>query len=239
MFDLWNLCFVLSIALPLSADFLVLAKEGDEDVQPGSPKSGPDTVDLRSLPLSWPLSSSELLDSQGVIGEYDGLLESTETTVFSRDDKELIPSQPTSSSAEEATDDGRLTTAPEQHMLSYESTDFKSGSFLLSARTSKNQSASPAPHFEMDFHNQQHFPLSGSSDQVFTGGRREQTTTVTSGHLGRTTEPPLNSLGQDTLGQTTDTVETFHTGAVSKLEDSGEGHLLARWSGETSRKSYG
>lgn len=232
MFCPWNLCFVLYVVLSLSVD-IVLAREGDEDVQPGNPISGPDTVDLRSLPLSWPLSSSELLDSQGVIGEYDGSIESTETTVISRDHKELIPSQPTGSSSEEATDDGRITTTLEQHMLSYESTDFKSGSVFLSARTSENQSASPAPNFEMDYHSQQHFPISGSSDQVFAGESRGQTTTVVApGHLGRTTEPPLDSQRQDTLGQKTHTTET---GAVSKLEDSGEGHtwhLLARWSGE-------
>lgn len=225
MFCLWNLCFVLSIALPLSPDVLALAGEGDEDIQPGSPKFGPDTVDLRSLPLSWPLTSSELLDSQGVIGEYDSLLESTETTVFSRDDIAFIPSQPTSSSTEEATGDGRRTTTMEQHVLGYESTDLKSGSFLVSARKSQNQSASPAPHFETDFHTQQHFSLPGSPDLVFTGESREQTTPVVApDHLGRTTEPPLNSQKQDTLGQTTDTRETFHTGAVSKLENTGEGH---------------
>lgn len=225
MFCLWNLCFVLCIAPPLSADVFALAGEGDEDVQHQSPKSGPDRVDLRSLPLSWPLSSSELLDSQGVIGEYDGLLDSTETTGFSRDDKTFIPSQPASSSTEEATADGRLTTTLEQHMLSHESTDFKSGSFSLSARTSENQSASPTPHFEMDFHSQQHFPLSGSTDEVFTEESREQTTPlVAPDHLGRTTDPSLNSQRQDTLGQTTNTVETFHNGAASKLEDTGEGH---------------
>lgn len=225
MFCQWNLCFVLSIALPLSPDVLALARKGDEAIQPGSPKSGPDTVDLQSLPLSWPLSSSELLDRQGVIGEYDGSLESTDTTVFSRDGKEFIPSQPTSSSTEEATDDGRLTTTLKQHVLSYESTDFKSGSFLVSGPKSQNQSASPAPLSEMDFHTQQHFPLSAAPDQVLTGESREQTTLmVAPGHLGQTTDHPLNSQRQDTLGQTTDTGETFHTGAVSTLEDTGEGH---------------
>lgn len=221
MFCLWNLCFVLSITLPLSPDVLALPEDGNVDIQPGSSKFGPEPVDLRS----WPLSSFEQLDSQGVIGEYDGLLERTETTVFSRDDNEYIPSKPTSSSTEEAAGDGRLTTTPEQDVLSYESTDFKSGSFLVSARTNKNQLASPAPYFEIDFHSQQHVPLSGSPDQAFNGESREQTTLVVApGHLGRTTEPSLNSQRQDTLGQTTDTTETFHTGAVSKLEDTGEGH---------------
>lgn len=216
MFCLWNLCLVFSVALPLSHDVVALAAEVDEDVQPGSDKFGPDTVDLRSLPLSRPLSSAEQLDSQGVIGEYDGLPESTEATVSSHGNGELVSSQPTSSSNEEATGDGRPT--QEQYVLSYESTDLKSGSFSVSVRTSKNQSASPAPHFEMDYHSHQ-FPLSGSPEQS-----PEQTTPVVApGQLGWTTEPLPNSQRQDILGQTTDTSETFKTGAVSKLEDTGEG----------------
>lgn len=221
MFCPWNLCFVLSIALPPSRDVFAFAGEGDEETQRGSPKFGPDPIDFRAL--SWPLSSSEQLDRQGVIGEYDGSQESTETTVLSLDDKELIPSNPTSGSTEEATEDGRLTTTLEQHVLSYESADFKSGSFLLSARTSEDQSASPAPNFEMDDHSQQKFPLSGSPGQVFTGKSGEHTTpVVATGHLGWTTNPTPNSQRQDTLGQTEDTEESLRSGAVSKLEDTGE-----------------
>lgn len=223
MFCPWNLCFVLSIALPPSRDVFAFAREGDEETQRGDPKFGPDPIDFRGLPLSWPLSSSEQLDRQGVIGEYDGSQESTETTALSLDDKELIPSNPTSGSTEEATEDGWLTATLEQHVLSYESADFKSGSFLLSARTSEDQSASPAPNFEMDDQSQQNFPLSGSPGQVFTGESGEHTTpVVATGHLGRTTNPTLNSQRQDTLGQTEDTGESLRTGAVSKLEDTGE-----------------
>lgn len=211
MFCLWNFCLVLSIALPLSHDVVALADEG---IQAGSDKFGPDTVDLRSLPLSWPPSSSEPLDSQGVIGEYDGLPESTQTTVIPHGDEELVSSQPTSSSEEEATGDA-TTTAPEQH---------RSGSFLVSVRsTSKHQSASPAAHFEMDLHSQQ-LPLSGSPDQVFTGeSRGHATPAVAPGHLGRTAEPPINSQRRDILEPTTDARETFNTGAGSELEDTGEG----------------
>lgn len=194
MFCLWNLCFVFSIVLPLSPD--ALAQEVGKDIPPGSDRFGPDTVDLRSLPLSWPSSSSEQLDRQGVIGEYDGLLESTEATVFSHGDKELVSSKPTSSSKEEATGDGTTT---EHHAASYESTDLKSGSFLDSFQTQ-------------------------SPDQVFTGESREQTSpALAPGHWGQTTEPPLNSQRQDMLGQTTNTGRTLNTEAFSKLEDTGEG----------------
>lgn len=218
MFCPWKLCFVLSIALPLSRDVFAFAGEGDEETQRGSPKFGPDPIDFRGLPLSWPVSSSEQLDRQGVIGEYDGSRESTETTGFYLDDKELIPSNPTSGSTEEATEDGRLTTTLKQHVLSDESADFKSGSFLLSARTSEDRSASPAPNSEMDDRSQQHFSLPGPQ----VDSREHTTQEVATGHLGRTTDPTLNSQRQDTLGQTEDTGESLHTGAVSKLEDTGE-----------------
>lgn len=219
MFCPWNLCFVLSIALPLPRDAFAFAGEGDEETQRGSPKFGADPIDFRGLPLSWPVPPSEQLDGQGVIGEYDGSRESTETTVFQLDDKELIPSNPTSGSTEEATEDGRLTTTREQHVLSDESADFRSGSFRLSARTSEDQSASPAPNSEVGDRSQQHFPPPGP--QVQSRGRA--TPEVATGHLGRTTDPSLNSQRQDALGQTEDTGESLHTGgAGGKLGDTGE-----------------
>lgn len=217
MFCPWNLCFVLSISLPLSQSH-DRSGEGDEK----TPKYGPDKVDSLGLALSWPSSSYEQLDRQGVIGEYDDLQESTETTAFYLEDKALIPSKAAGSSTDE---DGRLTTTLEQHVSSYESADIKSGPFLLSAQTSEDHSAYPAVQSETDDFGRQHFSLSDSPGQVFTGESREDTSpVVTAGHLGRTADPLLNSQSQDTLTQTEDTRESFHLGNVSRLEDTGEIH---------------
>lgn len=222
MFCPWNLCLVLSISLPLSCDVLAHAGEGDEETQRGGPKSGPETVHFRGSPLRWSLSSSEQLDRQGVIGEYDGSQESTETTVSNLDGQALDPSRPTGGSTEGAADDGGLATTLEQRVLSYEPADFGPASFLPSARTSEDDSASAAPHFETDRRSQQRLPPAGSLGQVFSGDSREATTpAVAAGPVERTTEPSLNSQRQDTLGGTEDTGESSPTEAASQLEDTG------------------
>ncbi|XP_026167026.1 proline-rich transmembrane protein 4 [Mastacembelus armatus] len=57
-------------------------------------------VDFLSLPLSWPLLSSEESDRQGVIGEYSDLQESTDTSY--PNEEELITSRPTEKATEDA-----------------------------------------------------------------------------------------------------------------------------------------
>lgn len=242
MFCLWNLYLLLSVSLPLSA----FPGEGDEETrrpdsetaaQRGSPAFGLENVDFPGLPLSWPSSSSEQFDRQGVIGEYADLQESTETTAVYLDEKGLIISGPADSAAEDTTNAESLTTTSEQHTLDNESAETKNGSFLQSAQTGETQSASPTVQNEMVQQNQPHFPLSASPDQDFTsplpttpGPSPEQPTAlVVTGNLGWTTNP-LNPQGKMQDGTAlvkeagdgvSDSAESLHTGAV---DDTGESH---------------
>lgn len=244
MFCLWNLYLLLSVSLPLSA----FTREGDEETrrpdfetaaQRGSPVFGLENVDFPGLPLSWPSSSPEQFDRQGVIGEYADLEESTETTAVYLDEKALIISEPADSAVEDATMAESLTTTSEQHTLN-ESAESKNGSFLQSAQTRETQSASPNVQNEMVQQNQTHFPLSGSLGRDFTSplpttsgpGPEQPTALVVTADLGRTTNP-LNSQGKIQEGTASvkeagdgvsDTAESLHTGAVSKVDDTGESH---------------
>ncbi|XP_041853289.1 proline-rich transmembrane protein 4 [Melanotaenia boesemani] len=65
-----------------------------------NPIFGPENVDFLSQPLTWPSSSSEDSDRQGVIGEYSDLPEGTDTSLLHPDDMGLI-----ARSTESATDD--------------------------------------------------------------------------------------------------------------------------------------
>lgn len=241
MFCLWNLYLLLSVSLPLSA----FTGEDDEETrrpdsetvaQRGSPVFGLENVDFPGLPLSWPSSSSEQFDRQGVIGEYADLQESTETTAVYLDEKGLIISGPADSAPEDATNTESLTTTSEQHTLNNESTKTKNGSFLQSAQTRETQSASPTVQNEMVQQNQPHFPLSGSPDQDFTsplpttpGPGPEQPTALVV-NLGWTTNPlnPQRKMQEGTAlmkeagDGVSDSAESLHTGAVSKVDDTGE-----------------
>lgn len=244
MFCLWNLYLLLSVSLPLSA----FTGEGDEETrrpdfetaaQRGSPVFGLENVDFQGLPLSWPSSSSEQFDRQGVIGEYADLQESTETTAVYLDEKGLSISGPADGAAEDATNAASLTTTSEQHTLNNESAETKNGSFLQSAQARETQSASPTVQNEMVQQNQPHFPLSGSPNQDFSSppsttpgsGPEQPTALVITGDLGWTTNPSLNSQGKMQEGTAlmkeagdgvSDTAESLHTGAVSKVDDTGE-----------------
>lgn len=246
MFCLWNLYLLLSVSLPLSA----FTGEGDEETRRpdfetaarrGSPVFGLENVDFPGLPLSWPSSSSEQFDRQGVIGEYADLQESTETTAVYLDEKGPGISGPADGAAEDATNAESLTTTSEQHTLNNESAETKNGSFLQSAQTRETQSASPTVQNEMVQQNQPYFPLSGSPDQDFSSpppttpgsGPEQPTALVVTGDLGWTTNPSLNSQGKMQEGTASvkeagdgvsDTAESLHTGAVSKVDDTGESH---------------
>lgn len=246
MFCLWNLYLLLSVSLPLSA----FTREGDEKTrrpdfetaaQRGSPTFGLENVDFPGLLLSWPSSSSEQFDRQGVIGEYADLQESTETTAVYLDEKGLIISGPADSAVEDTTMAESLTTTSEQHTLN-ESAESKNGSFLQSAQTRETQSASPTVQNEMVQQNQPHFPLSGSLGQNFTSplpttsgpGPEQPTALVVTADLGWTTNPSLNSQGKMQEGTASvkeagdgvsDTAESLHTRAVSKVDDTGESHM--------------
>lgn len=246
MFCQWNLYLLLSVSLPLSA----FTREGDEETrrpdfetaaQRGSPAFGLENVDFAGLPLSWPSSSSEQFDRQGVIGEYADLQESTETTAVYLDEKGVIISGPADSAVEDATMAESLTATSEQHAFN-ESAESKNGSFLQSAQTKETQSASPTVQNEVVQQNQTHFPLSGSLGQDFASplplttsgpGPEQATALVVTADLGWTPNPSLNSQEKMQEGTASvkeagdgvsDTAESLHTGAVSKVDDTGESH---------------
>lgn len=103
---LWNIYFILLFSFPLSLNAAALTEENIKETQatdddqvkqfltPPQEKFGqtslaqdsfmfgPEDVDFLSQPLNWPLSSSENLDRQDVIGEYSDIQEGTDTTVY-------------------------------------------------------------------------------------------------------------------------------------------------------------
>ncbi|KAM4733810.1 proline-rich transmembrane protein 4 [Anableps anableps] len=110
MGSLWNIYFLFPLSFPLSLHAAALTEENTKETQetdndrvtwffaqpPEKPHQSslaqdsfmlePENVDFLSHPLNWPLSSSEDLDRQGVIGEYSDIQEGTETFIFHPND---------------------------------------------------------------------------------------------------------------------------------------------------------
>lgn len=250
MLCLWNL--LLSLSLPLSFHVVAYtgesvketqASDSDTAVQRGSPMFGTENVDFLGLPLTWPLSSSEQSDRQGVIGEYADLQESTETPPVYPDEKGLIISRHTDSAAEDASSKG--STKPqhtqEQHTLMYQPAETKSGSLSQSTQTRDNRPTFPASQNETALERQLPFLLSGSlpPDQDSTSplsagpgpSPEHPTPPVATGSLGWTTGPSIITQGKIQEGTVRvketgdglfDITDILHKGAVSMVEDTGK-----------------
>ncbi|XP_067357804.1 proline-rich transmembrane protein 4 isoform X1 [Channa argus] len=116
MHFLWNLYLLLLFCLPLPLCAKALTGENDKEPQqletetvglhlkqPANPMFGRENTDFVGPALSWPMSSSEESDRQGVIGEYTDLHESTDTSLLYSKEEGLIISRPTDSAAEDDT----------------------------------------------------------------------------------------------------------------------------------------
>uniref|UniRef100_A0A3Q3WQ58 Proline-rich transmembrane protein 3/4 domain-containing protein n=1 Tax=Mola mola TaxID=94237 RepID=A0A3Q3WQ58_MOLML len=175
MLSPWNFYLLLPMSLPISLCVNALTRNSvKERQQPKSgtavrtdPMVGTEHDDFLSLPLSWPLSSSELSDRQGVIGEYADLQESTETSFVYPDEGGLIISRLTDSAAEDATSEE--STQPKQQTL-MQPDEGRNGSLLLSTQNGDNQPTFPALQKESALNGQVPFFSSGSppSDQDST-----------------------------------------------------------------------
>lgn len=246
MLSLWNLYLLLPLSLPLSLHVIAVTGENVKGTQQpdtdtavqrlahpsqrprgsglatGNPMFGTEDVDFLGLPLSWPSSSSEESDRQGVIGEYTDLQESTETSLLYPNEKELIVSGPTDGATEEATSkestqpirssSGGVPPQPTQgQALKNQPAETSAGSLLRSTQTGKNQPTFPASQNETT-DSQLPFLLSGSlpSDQDSTsllsagpGPSPERPTPppAATGSSGWTTGPSVITQGK-TLGGT-------------------------------------
>lgn len=174
MLSLWNLYLLLPFSLPLSLHVVAIIGENVKETQQldtdtavqhltqpsqrphGSglasvnPTFGPENVDFLSLRLSWPLSSSEDLYRQGVIGEYTDFHESTEISLLYPNEKALIVSSPTESAAEDVASKGstqslrsssvEISPQPTQEQtLKYQPAETGPGSVVHSTQTVENQ----------------------------------------------------------------------------------------------------
>ncbi|XP_054475750.1 proline-rich transmembrane protein 4 [Anoplopoma fimbria] len=149
MHSLWN----LYLLLPLSSLHLI-AGENVKDAQ--QPDMGAEDVDFLGLPVSWPLSSSEESDRQGVIGEYIDLQESTETSLLYSNEKGLIISRP--SDTEDETKERRQPTRSSaggasprptlEQTFKYQPAETNTRSILHSTQTGENQPTFPASQNE-------------------------------------------------------------------------------------------
>ncbi|XP_076589480.1 uncharacterized protein prrt4a isoform X3 [Chaetodon auriga] len=250
MLSLWNSYLVLSLSLPLSLHVIAFTGENvkempqpDSDTavqrltQPsqrphgsglaaGSPAFGPEDGDFLGLPLNWPLLTSEESDSQGVIGEYTDLQESTETPLLYSNEKGFIISRPTDSSTEDATSKESTQPQPthEQQTLKYQSTETRTGSLLRSPQTGENQPTVPASQNETT-DSQLPFLLSGSlpsgqnsTSQLSAGpgpSPEQPISPVPAGNLGWTTGPSVITQGKTQE----ETVSTEEDKDVSKDDD--------------------
>lgn len=206
MLSPWNLYLLLPLSLPLSFHVTVLTGENVKETQwtdtdmrvqhltqpskrphgsglaPGNAMFAPESIDSLDLPMTWPLSSSEEIDRQGVIGEYTDIQESSETSPLYGDEKGRIISRPTERAAEDATfEEGTQPSVeappqPTEEMLKHEPADTSiltlNGSTLHPTHTGDNQTTFPVRRNETP---DSHLPflLSGSfpsdrSDQDFT-----------------------------------------------------------------------
>lgn len=168
MLSLWNLYLLLPLSLPLSFHVTVLTGENVKETQrpdtdtrvqhltqssqrphgsglaPGNAMFVPESIDSLGLPITWPLSSSEETDRQGVIGEYTDIQESSETSLLYGNERGRIISRPTEGAAEDATfEDGIQPSggAPPQPDTSTLTTN---GSTLHPTHTGENQTTLPA-----------------------------------------------------------------------------------------------
>lgn len=180
MLSLWNLYLLLPCFLPLLLHAIAFTGENVKETQQpytdmaeqrlnqpsetphgsglarGNPMSGTENVDFLGRPLSWPFSSSEESDRQGVIGEYTDIQEITDTSPLYPNEKGHLKSGPPDSATEDATSEER--TQPirsssggvppqptqEQQTLKYQPADNSTGSILHSAQTRENQTTFPA-----------------------------------------------------------------------------------------------
>ncbi|XP_059192046.1 proline-rich transmembrane protein 4 [Centropristis striata] len=224
MLSMWNLYLLLPLSLPFSLHVIAFpegnvkeTQESDADkavqrlIQPpqrphgsglalGNPMLGTENGDFLALPVSWPLSSSEESDRQGVIGEYIDLLESTEMSLLA---------QPISSSS------GRVQT------LKYQPTKKNTGSIFYSTQAGENQPPFPVSQNETT-DSKLPFLLSGSpsSDQDSTSllsagpGPNPDHPTPPVVHLGWTAAPPVITQGETGEGINI-TGHILHNGADS------------------------
>lgn len=241
MLSLWNIYFLLPLSLPFSCHVVAFTRENFEEKQqpdtdtagqllsqpshrpPGSGLAarssvfGNENVDFLGLPMSLPLSSFEELDSQGVIGEYADLQETTEISLMYTNEKGTVISRPTDSAIEDAT--SKEMTQPqstqEQLTLKYQSLETGTGSLLLFARTGEIQPTFPASQNETT-NSSSPFLLSGSlpsdsSSPLFAGSRP-------------TPEPPTPPVGDSwgwTIGPSVYTQEDTQEGSVPMKETGG------------------
>ncbi|XP_035521400.1 proline-rich transmembrane protein 4-like [Morone saxatilis] len=193
MLSLWNLYLLLPLSLPLSRHVIAFAGENVKETQqpdidtavqhamqpsqrphgsglaPASPMFRTENVDF--LPLRWNLPSSEESDSQGVIGEYTDLQESTDTSLLYPNEKGLIISRPTDSATEDATSKKSpqavrsssrgVPPTQEQQTVKYQPAETNTGSLLHSTQTGENKPSFPALQNETT-NSQSPFLLSGS-----------------------------------------------------------------------------
>ncbi|XP_038155841.1 proline-rich transmembrane protein 4-like [Cyprinodon tularosa] len=122
MGSLWNIYLLLTLSLPLSLHGAAITEEHAKErreihndkarrflteppeksrqssISPDMFMFEPENLDFPTHPLSWPSSSSEDLDRQGVIGEYSDFQEAIEESVYHSSDGVLTsrPSDPLS-----------------------------------------------------------------------------------------------------------------------------------------------
>ncbi len=278
MLSLWNLYLLLPISLPLSLHVIAFTGENVKETQqpdtdtavqrlaqrsqrphgsglaPGNPMFGTENVDYLGLPLSWPSSSSEESDRQGVIGEYTDLQESTETSLLYPDVKGLIDSRPTDGATEEVaskestqpirSSSGEVSPQPTQgQALKNQPAETSAGSLLHSTQTYPTFPASQNETTD----SQVPFLLSGSlpSDQDSTSSlsagpgpspERPTPPPAATGSWGWTTGPSVITQGttlegtvpvKDTGDGLIDiTAHILHRGAVNMEADKGNSPSL-------------
>lgn len=176
MLSLWNRYPLLPLLLPLSLCVTVLTGENVKETQqldtdtavqhltqPSQRLHGSDLApvnplfgsDLLGLPLSWPLSSSEESDRQGVIGEYADLQESTDASLVSPSEDGLFVSRPLESATDDAStkenahpkgsSSGAALPQPSQEQsFKHQPAETSIRSILNSTQTRKNQLTFPA-----------------------------------------------------------------------------------------------
>lgn len=173
MLSLWNLYLLLPLSVPHSLHVIAFTGENGKETrqadtdtaaqrltQPPQRPHGsglaPGNVDSLGLPLSWPLSSSEGSDRQGVIGEYGDLEESTESSILYPNEKGRIISTPTDRAIDDATSyKSTLTLAggvspqlTQEQISKNESAETSTGSLLHLTETKENQPTFPVSQNE-------------------------------------------------------------------------------------------
>ncbi|XP_056138475.1 proline-rich transmembrane protein 4 [Lampris incognitus] len=233
--SLWNLYLVFSLASPLPPH--VAASTGEDvkgtpqpdpdtisqgltkpsqsprgpDVLPFHSTLGPKTAEILSLPLSWPTSSSEEADRQGVIGEYADMQDTSE--IYSSRSEQVFPPLGTTERATEVStskEDARLIRASSEKKTGQEpapryepaktSTWDMHGPAQHTTQTGTGQPTLPAPQNDT-FHGPEHVLL---SDTPSAYRPTSETSTLSTGSrpLSGAFTPPLekDKLGGQTTG---------------------------------------